>query len=109
MPLGGHAHSQILLNAGWDSNVWARSEVARFAILPDPMENRVMVAAFRKSPSVKQWAALFLFLGIFSWLLPIAIENYREYKSMDRAIDLLAKECAERGGCTLDTAYKTEF
>ena len=66
-----------------------------------------MVAAFRKSPSVKQWAALVLFLGFFSWLLPIAIEKHRKYKSMERAIDLLAKECAKRGGCTLDTRYDT--
>ena len=68
-----------------------------------------MVAAIRKSPSVKQWAAVILFLGFFSWLLPIAIENYREYKSMERAIDLLAKECAKRGGCTLNTRYETGF
>jgi hypothetical protein len=68
-----------------------------------------MVAEFRKSPSVKQWAALILFFGFFSWLAPIAIENYREYKSMERAIDLLAKECAEHGGCTLDTRHDTGF
>lgn len=68
-----------------------------------------MVAAFRKSPSVKQWAALIILLGFVSSLLPIAIENYREYKTMERAIDLLAKECAKRGGCTLDTRYETTF
>ena len=68
-----------------------------------------MVAEFRKSPSVKQWAALILFFGFFSWLAPIAIENYREYKSMEHAIDLLAKECADHGGCTLDTGYDTGF
>lgn len=68
-----------------------------------------MVAAIRKSPSVKQWAALILFLGFFSWLLPIAIENYREYRSMERAIDLLAKECAKRGGCTLPGRFDRGF
>ena len=68
-----------------------------------------MVAAIRKSPSVKQWAALVLFLGFVSWLLPIAIENYREYRSMERGIDLLARGCAERGGCTLPVRYDAWF
>jgi hypothetical protein len=68
-----------------------------------------MVAAIRKSPSVKQWAALILFLGFVSWLLPTTIENYREYKSMERGIDLLARGCAERGGCTLPSRYDAGF
>jgi hypothetical protein len=68
-----------------------------------------MVAAFRKSPSVKQRAALILFLGFFSWLLPIAIENYRDYKSMERPVVLLDKECAKRGGCILETRFETGF
>lgn len=59
-----------------------------------------MVATFRKSPSVKLWAALILFIGICLWILPIAIENYREFKSMQRTVDLLASECAKRGGRT---------
>lgn len=64
-----------------------------------------MVAVFRKSPSVKQWVALFIFLGFCAWILPIAVEDYGEYKSMDRAIDILASECAAHGGCTLDTRF----
>ena len=60
-----------------------------------------MFAALRKPPSVKQWTATILFLGICSWMLTIAIENYNEYKSFERSFDLLASECAQRGGCTL--------
>lgn len=60
-----------------------------------------MVAALRKSPSVKQWTALILFLGICFWILTVAVENYHEYKSFERSFDLLASECAEHGGCTL--------
>jgi hypothetical protein len=65
-----------------------------------------MVAVSWKSPSVKQWVALFIFLGLSAWILPIAAENYREYKSMERAIDILAAECAKRGGCTFDTRFQ---
>ena len=60
-----------------------------------------MVAAFRKSRSVKQWTVLILFAGICSWMLTVAVENYREYKSFERNFDLLASECAQHGGCTL--------
>jgi len=62
-----------------------------------------MVARFRESPPIKQWAALVVFLGFFAWILPIAADEYREYKSMERAIDILAAECAARGGCTFHT------
>jgi hypothetical protein len=64
-----------------------------------------MIAIFRKSPSIKKWAALVIFLGFCAWILPIAAEDYREYKSMERAIDILAAECAARGGCTFDTRF----
>ena len=60
-----------------------------------------MVAAFRKSPSIKRWTTLVLFLGICSWILTVGIENYREYKAFERSFDLLASECAQHGGCTL--------
>jgi hypothetical protein len=60
-----------------------------------------MVAAMRKSRSVKQWTALILFAGTCSWMLTVAVENYRQYKSFERSFDLLASECAEHGGCTL--------
>lgn len=62
-----------------------------------------MVAVLRKSPSVKQWVVLFIFLGFSAWILPIAVEDYREYKSMKLAIEILAADCAKRGGCTFDT------
>jgi hypothetical protein len=62
-----------------------------------------MVTVFQRSPFVKQWVALFIFLGFCAWILPVAIDNYREYKAMERAIDILAAECAARGGCTFDT------
>ena len=65
-----------------------------------------MVTVFRKTPSVKQWVALFIFFGVCAWILPIAAENYREYKSMERAIDILAIECAKQGGCTFDTRFQ---
>lgn len=64
-----------------------------------------MVATFRKSRSVKKWVALLIFLGFWSRILPIAVEDYREYKSMERAIDILAAGCAARGGCTFDTGF----
>lgn len=64
-----------------------------------------MVATSRKSPSVKLWAALILFAGFWAWILPTAIETYREFKSMERTVDLLASECAKRGGCTIDTRF----
>jgi len=64
-----------------------------------------MVAMSRKSPSVKLWAALILFVGLCAWILPIAVEDYREFKSMERTIDLLASECAQRGGCTFDNRF----
>lgn len=76
-------------------------EHLRFAVLPDPEENGIMVAALRKSPSIKQWTALILFLGIFSWVLTVTVENYREFKSFERNFDLLSSECAQHGGCTL--------
>jgi len=60
-----------------------------------------MVAAMRKSRSVKQWTVLILFAGICSWMLTVAVENYREYRLFDCNFDLLASECAEHGGCTL--------
>lgn len=60
-----------------------------------------MVATLRKSLSVRQWTARILFLGICSWILAIAVQNYREYKSFERSFDLLASECAAHGGCTL--------
>lgn len=52
-----------------------------------------MVAAFRKSPSVKQWAAMVLFFGFLSWLLPAALDYYRDCKSIQRAVDVLASDC----------------
>jgi hypothetical protein len=64
-----------------------------------------MVSLFRKSVSIKQWAALVIFLGFCAWILPIAAQEYREYKSMEHAIDTLATECAARGGCTFDTRF----
>ena len=64
-----------------------------------------MIAFFRKFPSIKKWAALVIFLGFCAWILPMAAEDYREYKSMERAIDMLASECGARGGCTLDTRF----
>jgi hypothetical protein len=68
-----------------------------------------MVAAFRKSPSVKQWGALILLFGVFSWLLPIALDYYRDFRSIDHAVDVLASDCSQPGGCTLDTRYDTGF
>lgn len=76
-------------------------ERVRLAFPPDPAENWAIFAAYRKSPSVKQWTALILFLGICAWILAVGIENYREYRSMEHSINLLASECANRGGCTL--------
>jgi hypothetical protein len=66
-----------------------------------------MVAALRKSPSVRQWAALVLFLGFFAWLLPTALDYYRYSKSIRHAVDVLAEDCAKPGGCTLDARYDT--
>lgn len=60
-----------------------------------------MVAALRKPRSVRRWTALILFAGICSWMLSVAVADYREYKSFERSFDLLASECAEHGGCTL--------
>lgn len=60
-----------------------------------------MVAAFRKSPSVKQWTALILFLGICSWMLAVAVKDFRGYRSIERNFDSLSSECAAHGGCTL--------
>ena len=51
-----------------------------------------MVAAMRKSRSVKQWTALILFAGICSWMLTAVVENYREYRSFERNFDLLTSE-----------------
>jgi hypothetical protein len=64
-----------------------------------------MIAIFRKFPSRKKRAALVIFLGFCAWILPIAAEDYREYKSMERAIDILASECAAHGGCTIETRF----
>lgn len=64
-----------------------------------------MVAVFGKSPSVKLWAVLLLFVGLCAWIMPAAVEDYREYKSMEHAIDILGTECAARGGCTFDTQF----
>lgn len=64
-----------------------------------------MVATSRKYPSVNRSAVLILVVGLCAWILPIAVENYREFKSMERTIDLLASECAKRGGCTFDTRF----
>lgn len=61
-----------------------------------------MILALRKSPSIKLWVALILLVGLSAWILPVAVENYHEYKSMERAIDILSAECAARGGCTFD-------
>lgn len=38
-------------------------------------------------------------------ILTVAVENYREYKSIERSFDLLALEYAGRGGCTLPAGY----
>jgi hypothetical protein len=37
--------------------------------------------------------------------LATGFNYYREWKSMERSVDLLASECAERGGCTLDARF----
>lgn len=55
--------------------------------------------------SVKLWAFLVLLVGLCAWILPDAVEEYREYRSMERAIDILTAECAKRGGCTFDTRF----
>jgi hypothetical protein len=62
-----------------------------------------MILALRKSPFVKLWIALILFGGFCAWILPLAVKNYCEYKSMEQGIDIIAKECAARGGCTFYT------
>lgn len=64
-----------------------------------------MILTLRKSPSIKLWIVLILFTGLCAWIVPLAVENYREYKSMERGIDLLARECAARGGCTFNTRF----
>jgi hypothetical protein len=64
-----------------------------------------MFIASRKSPSVKQWAVSVLLSAICAWIVSVGIDYYREWKSIDRGHDLLATECAERGGCTLDARF----
>lgn len=64
-----------------------------------------MILALRKSPSIKLWVAHILLVGLCAWILPLAVENYHEYKSMEQGIDILAKECAARGGCTFNTRF----
>jgi len=68
-----------------------------------------MNAAFRKSPSVKQWAALDPFSGILHLVSAAALGYYRDCKSIEHAVDVLASDCAQFGGCTLDTRYDTGF
>jgi hypothetical protein len=68
-------------------------------------ETENMVIASRKSPSMKQWAASILSFTICAWILSTGISYYREWKSMERGLDLLATECAKRGGCTLDARF----
>jgi len=67
----------------------------------DAVPAKLLAAFLPKSPSVKQWTAPILFLGICSSMLTFAMENYREYRSFERSFDLLASECAQHGGCTL--------
>ena len=57
-----------------------------------------MVIASRKSPSVKQWA-----VSVMSFA--IGFNYYRELKSMERGIDLIATECAKRGGCAFNVSF----
>jgi hypothetical protein len=58
-----------------------------------------MAAGSRKSLSViKQWAALILFLGFFPWPLLAALDYYRDYKSIEHAVDVLASECSTAPG-----------
>ena len=35
-------------------------------------------------------------MGLCSWILPIAVEDYRQYKSMERAIDILERESGSK-------------
>jgi len=64
-----------------------------------------MVATSRKYPSVKPSAVLILFVGLCAWIVPIAVENYRQFKSMERNFDLLASECAKQGGYTFNARF----
>jgi hypothetical protein len=64
-----------------------------------------MVTASRKSPSVKHRAVSVFLFAISAWIVAIGIDYYREWKSMERRIDLIATECAKRGDCTLDTRF----
>jgi hypothetical protein len=64
-----------------------------------------MVTASRKSPPVKHWAVSVLLFAISTWIVAIGIDYHREWKSMERGIDWIATECAERGGCTLDARF----
>ena len=73
--------------------------VHRLRFRPIQWRMRLMVAALRKFPAIKQWTALILFAGICSWLLTVAVENYREYRSFERTFDSLASECTQQGGC----------
>ena len=51
-----------------------------------------MNAAFRKSPSVKQWAALDPFSGILHLVSAAALGYYRDCKSIEHAVDVLASD-----------------
>jgi hypothetical protein len=63
------------------------------------------VAIFQKFQFFKLWVALILFGILCAWILPLAVENYREHRSMEPCIDSPAKERAARGGCTFYTRF----